>query len=73
MWNWENNRSEPQVRLWPAILAILGYDPCITPKTTVQQHTAAREAKGEALVQIADNKISKIKFPKYNFFIPQFL
>jgi DNA-binding XRE family transcriptional regulator len=35
--NWENNRAQPQINYYPAIIAYLGYDPFATPAATFGQ------------------------------------
>jgi transcriptional regulator with XRE-family HTH domain len=37
IWNWERNRTEPELKHIPAIISFLGYDPLPRP-TTLAEH-----------------------------------
>ena len=40
--NWENNRNEPMIRMWPKVIRFLGYDPSDAPKSDGEALTALR-------------------------------
>ncbi len=45
-WNWENNRSKPDVRYIPAIIEFLGYNPLPEATTLAPNSFRARTARG---------------------------
>lgn len=53
--NWEKGRTEPPVRVIPAILAFLGYDPCPAPTTLSERMLAARRTKGWTMKEAAQS------------------
>jgi site-specific DNA recombinase len=46
IYNWENNRGEPELRYIPAILTFLGYNPFPAPTSTGDRLISARTAAG---------------------------
>jgi hypothetical protein len=46
IYNWENNRGEPELRYMPAILASLEYNPLPAPTTIADGLISARTAAG---------------------------
>jgi transcriptional regulator with XRE-family HTH domain len=46
VWQWENNRTGPQIRFLPAILAFLGENPYPEPSTFAEWVRARRRALG---------------------------
>lgn len=51
--HWEKSRVAPDVRIWPAILAFLGYDPSSEPEGFGGRIRAAREAEGLSQRELA--------------------
>ncbi len=50
---WEKGRSYPEIRLWPAILEFLGYDPSPPPLGTADRLKVARRRLGYSQKQLA--------------------
>jgi transcriptional regulator with XRE-family HTH domain len=44
--NWEKGKTEPPIRIIPAVLAFLGYNPFPKPVTMSERMLAARRLKG---------------------------
>ena len=53
VWNWENDRAEPEFRFLPAILDFLGYDPRTKPTSIGGHLLAYRLARGWARPRLA--------------------
>lgn len=51
--DWELNRSEPTVRMFPQIIAFLGYDPYPEPKSVGQRIAFIRRATGLSRKRLA--------------------
>jgi DNA-binding transcriptional regulator YiaG len=49
---WEAGKV-PSDRLWPKVLAFLGYDPSPAPQTAAERLTAARRAQGLSMRALA--------------------
>jgi DNA-binding XRE family transcriptional regulator len=43
---WENDRTEPNTRYWPALIHLIGYDPNPAPTCWNEELTAKRRALG---------------------------
>ncbi len=50
---WELGRKEPVDRLWPKVVAFLGYDPTPPAETPGEQFRAARRARGLSMLALA--------------------
>ena len=44
--NWENDKTEPEVRMFPKIIKFLGYDPYPAPQTIAETLVAHRRQCG---------------------------
>jgi transcriptional regulator with XRE-family HTH domain len=51
--NYESGRSSPEVRLWPAILRFLGYDPRETRDGFPERLRRARVSRGMSQAELA--------------------
>lgn len=51
--NWEQEKYEPEIRFFPAILAFLGYDPSPEPVTLGERIQAARRRQGISQRELA--------------------
>ena len=51
--NWENDRTEPVTRYYPAIFRFLGYDPFPAPITLAERIASKRRMLGLSLKQAA--------------------
>jgi len=53
IWNWENNRSEPEIKYYPPIMEFLRYCPYEHPKTWGEKLRLYRTYKGLTFRQFA--------------------
>lgn len=51
--HWEKGKTEPAIRLWPAIISFLGYDPSPCPATLGDHVRAERRRRGCSLAALA--------------------
>lgn len=51
--NWEQGKYEPELRLFPAIIDFLGYDPSPEPKSLAERIRAARRREGISQEELA--------------------
>ena len=51
---WEQDRSTPTIRYYPAIFAFLGYDPFPAPTTLSEQIATKRRSLGLSFREVAD-------------------
>ena len=54
VFNWESNRTEPNLQTWPAVLTFLGYDPRPEGQTVGEKLRRHREGLGLSLVRAAE-------------------
>lgn len=54
VWNWENEKSEPEDQLFPAIIRFLGYEPWSSPKTLPERLRAERRRRGISIKVAAE-------------------
>jgi len=54
VWNWENEKGEPEDRLFPAIIQFLGYEPWSTPVTLPERLRAERRRRGISMEAAAE-------------------
>lgn len=55
VWNWENNRGEPEIKYYPAIMDFLGYCPYVKPQTWGEKLKLFRTHSGLTFKQLAKN------------------
>ncbi|MSU51334.1 MAG: helix-turn-helix domain-containing protein [Opitutus sp.] len=53
VWNWERNRTEPELKHQPAIIAFLGYDPLPLPTTLAERLVQHRRSRGWSQKRLA--------------------
>jgi transcriptional regulator with XRE-family HTH domain len=54
VWNWENEKAEPEDKLFPAIIRFLGYEPWPTPLTLPERLRAERRRRGISMEAAAE-------------------
>ena len=52
VYNWEQGRTEPDIRQWPAVVAFLGYYPFPT-EATAERILAYRRCQGLSIAEVA--------------------
>ncbi len=53
VWNWENNRNEPEIKYYPSIMNFLEYCPYVIPKTWGEKLKLFRTHRGLTFRQLA--------------------